>query len=73
MIYTVIKQSGFECPFCDKAIQLLDRKGLSYRIRPLERAHLIREATKYGMNTVPIILQDDELIGGYDELDKILS
>lgn len=73
MTYTVIKRRGQECPWCDKAIEALDIRGLSYSIRSPDREELIRTAHKAGMNTVPIIYRGEKLIGGYVELMEHLK
>lgn len=71
--YIVISQKGFKCPFCIKAVDLLDSKGLSYSLRPLEREHLLVAAKAAKMNTVPIIYYGPDLIGGYTDLMRHLD
>lgn len=73
MTYTVIKRRGQECPWCDKAIEALDIRGLSYSIRSPDREELICIAHKAGMSTVPIIYRGEKLIGGYVELMEHLK
>ena len=58
------------CPYCIRAKQLLDRRGLPY-----EEINLARDADgraqlveRTGMMTFPQILIDGELVGGYDQL-----
>ena len=58
------------CGYCSAAKRLLTSKGIDFDSinlagNPAERARLI-EAT--GWRTVPIILVDESLIGGYTEL-----
>ena len=71
--FTIISQAGFKCPWCEKAVDLLDSKGLGYNLRPLTRSQLLDEADRAKMNTVPIIYHGSKLIGGYTELDAYLS
>lgn len=63
------------CPFCVRAKQLLEQKGIDYNEIGLdgkaqERAELNK---KTGMRTVPQIFIDDELIGGCSELYALES
>lgn len=61
------------CPFCKKAVELLDSKGYKYV------EHLIdndqekkQELTKQtGQSTVPYVFIDGDLIGGFDDLKKM--
>lgn len=58
------------CPYCHRARALLDRKGVDYVVRDVERdPHLWTEiAERTGRNTVPQIFVDDRHIGDCDEL-----
>lgn len=59
------------CPYCIKAKQLLDMKGVNYEeLRTDESAELADEAVKKsgGIRTVPQIFIDDHHVGGCDEL-----
>ena len=58
-----------QCPYCVRAKQLLDRKGVSYQeirvdLHPEKREELIRQ----GRRTVPQIFIDNQAIGGCDDL-----
>ena len=58
------------CPYCRAAKVLLDSRGVKYdeidlTIDPAEKRRIME---KIGWRTVPIILINDKLIGGYDEL-----
>ncbi|MGH7884222.1 MAG: glutaredoxin 3 [Thermodesulfobacteriota bacterium] len=80
----VIIYTSSYCPYCKRAKGLLDSKGVDYTEinltdSPDERFELIK---KHNWRTVPMILINDKLIGGFDELaglerskelDKILS
>ena len=62
------------CPYCKKAILVLNRQGANPTIidiaqRPLQRAEMIKKAN--GGTTVPQIFFDDEHIGGCDDLVKL--
>ena len=58
------------CPYCVRAKQLLDDKGVAYESidvsNPADREELIAKAQ--GRRTVPQIFIDDSLVGGYDDL-----
>lgn len=62
------------CGYCGAAKRLLDSKGIEYESvdlggNPAARAKLVEET---GWRTVPIILLDGELIGGYTELSRAM-
>ncbi len=58
------------CPYCIRAKQLLDSKGIEYDEVNLDKnpEKKIETMQKLNWRTVPIILIGDELIGGYDQL-----
>lgn len=57
------------CPFCTRAKQLLDTRGVQYEEINLERDPRGRQqlVDKTGMMTFPQVLIGDELIGGFTE------
>ena len=61
------------CPFCDRAVQLLKEKNIEAEI--LDYTHdldqLMEWKNKTGWATVPIILINDTLIGGYTDLKEL--
>lgn len=63
------------CSFCNKAKQLLESKNLPYTyidvLKDINYAELLELKTKFNMNTVPMIVINDELIGGYTDLAKL--
>ncbi len=58
------------CPYCIRAKQLLDSKGVDYDEVNLDNdpEKKVETMQKLNWRTVPIILIGDELIGGYDQL-----
>ena len=59
------------CPYCDRAKQLLDQKGVTYtEIRIDEHPDRLEEMLRRaeGRRTVPEIFINDKLIGGFDDL-----
>ena len=66
--------TGPFCGYCNAAKRLLDSKQIAYEAidlggQPAERARLVAET---GWRTVPIIMLDGELIGGYTELTRAM-
>ena len=58
------------CPYCHAAKALLHRKGVKYKEidvtkDPVKKRRIMEEI---GWETVPIILINEKLIGGYDQL-----
>lgn len=62
------------CPFCDKAKALLKLKGIEYEERNINKDYTKEQLLEAVPNarTVPQIFLDDELVGGYTELQKKL-
>ncbi len=63
--------STTHCGYCRAAEALLHRKGVDFELidvtnDPARRAQLVERT--HGRRTVPVILLDDEVIGGYSEL-----
>ncbi|MCK6598831.1 MAG: glutathione S-transferase N-terminal domain-containing protein [Bdellovibrionaceae bacterium] len=61
------------CPFCVRAINLLNEKKLTYQEIDLtdkpEEIQKIKDET--GWRTVPIILINDQVVGGYTDLKAL--
>lgn len=59
------------CAYCDRAKKLLDEKKIPYEFYNVEEN---AEAYSYmiengrGMKTVPVIFENENLIGGFDNL-----
>lgn len=66
----VIIYSTRFCPFCVRAKQLLDKKGIQYRNIAVDKTPNLRQEMiqKSGRQTVPQIFLGKEHIGGCDEL-----
>lgn len=61
------------CPYCDRAKELLTARGLSYREIKLDRNdHEARQSLleRSGMKTFPQIFHGDNLIGGFSDLSE---
>ncbi|MHC4376506.1 MAG: glutaredoxin domain-containing protein [Planctomycetota bacterium] len=58
------------CPFCVRAKDLLKSKGVDFTEHVMDGkdAELNEVKRKYQHNTVPIVIVDGNLIGGYTEL-----
>ena len=64
------------CPYCVRAKALLDSKGIVYEERNISQGEWTKEQLLEavpGARTVPQILIDGKLIGGYDELKQNLQ
>jgi glutaredoxin len=64
------------CPWCVKAINLLNESGLEYAVILLDQALEYRRHLKkrYSWDTVPIVIEvdingEETLIGGYTDLE----
>jgi glutaredoxin len=67
---------GYEhCPWCVQARQLLASRGVSYTWRPMVAGSLQSEAIKsnHQWPTVPIVLRNGVLVGGFADLSRRLS
>jgi glutaredoxin 3 len=59
------------CPFCIRAKQLLDRKGVAYTEYTIDGDEAARQAMAeraHGRRTLPQIFIDNKHIGGCDDL-----
>ena len=67
-LYTTIS-----CPFCVAAKNLLISKNLEFTEIDLTSYLELRleVSTKHNWRTVPIVIIDDKLIGGFDDLNKL--
>lgn len=63
------------CPFCIRAKQLLDRKGVAYTEHVIDGDERAREAMAArgsdGRRSVPQIFIDDRHVGGCDDLHAL--
>ena len=68
---TIIRK--IPCPYCDAAKNLLKQRGIEYKDVDLtgDDDAIMAAKEKYGHATVPIILIDEKLIGGYNELSAL--
>ena len=68
------------CPFCVKAVGLLESKNVAYVFSPVDGEVLTETKQRWGHPTVPIVVERDlhecvyeSLIGGYTELSEYLT
>jgi len=61
------------CPYCDRAINFLEGRGIAYDIVDLtgQPEEIERIKNETGWRTVPIILINGELVGGYTDLKAL--
>ena len=72
---TAIVWSKYQCPYCDQAKALLKQKGIQFEERKIGDGWTkedLLEAVPTA-RTVPQIILNDELIGGFNELKKKLT
>lgn len=72
---TTIVWSKYQCPYCDQAKALLNSKGIQFEERKIGDGWTkedLLEAVPTA-RTVPQIILNDELIGGFTELKKKLT
>ncbi|MFU8925425.1 glutaredoxin 3 [Acinetobacter puyangensis] len=71
MTANVVVYSTTVCPYCIRAKQLLERKGIAYQeinlsTEPAEVRSELMQRTNH--RTVPQIFINDQFIGGFDQL-----
>ncbi len=59
------------CPFCIRAIQLLEEKGVNPKIIAVSRTEVTEMSKTTGMSTVPQIFINEQLVGGHSDLVKL--
>ncbi len=66
----VIIYTSAWCPFCVRALHLLDKKGVSYKNISVDGQPVVRQAMadKAGRTSVPQIWVGDTHVGGCDDL-----
>jgi glutaredoxin len=64
--------SKYYCPYCDKAKALLKMRGVEFEERKIGDGYTREELLEVVPNarTVPQIFIDNQLIGGYTELEN---
>lgn len=71
----VIVWSKYHCPFCDQAKALLSSRGIAFEERKIGDGYTKEELLEAvpSARTVPQIIINDQLIGGFTELRKYIS
>ncbi len=61
------------CPYCDRALVFFEARGIKVDIIDLtdKPDEIMSWKNKTGWSTVPIILINDQLIGGYTDLKNL--
>jgi|32_taG_2_1085360.scaffolds.fasta_scaffold16178_3 glutaredoxin 3 len=68
-----------DCPFCKKAVKLLEERNLDFNILDLKRRSRVLKELKniYDWQTVPMVFcrsnTNIEFVGGFDDLSERLS
>ncbi len=61
------------CPYCIKAKQLLNDNNISFEEVVITRDELGELSKETGQKTVPQVFLNDTLIGGCDDLQKLIE
>lgn len=71
----VIVWSKYHCPYCDQAKALLKQRGIPFEERKIGDGYTKEELLEEipTARTVPQIIIDGNLIGGFIELKKLLE
>ena len=71
----VIVWSKYHCPYCDQAKALLAQQGVKFEERKIGDGYTREELMEAvpDARTVPQILLDEKLIGGFTELKKLFE
>ena len=68
-MYRIYGRDG--CPFCAKAVALCEKRAFDYMYYDNEDYFAIKVLSKrHNHFTLPLIMKDDEFVGGYSELHK---
>ena len=67
--------SKYHCPYCDQAKALLNQRGIQFEERKIGDGYTKEELLEAipTARTVPQIILDGELVGGFNELKKKLT
>lgn len=67
--------SKYHCPYCDQAKSLLNQRGIEFEERKIGDGWTKEELLENipAARTVPQIIIDGELIGGFTELKKLFE
>lgn len=67
--------SGPACPWCVKAKDLLDKNGIEYEVVEIDSREklLFMQEHAPGMRSVPVIVHNGVVVGGYNALAEYLA
>ena len=73
---SAIVWSSANCPWCDRAKALLNSKGIPFQVMEIGKGPITKEMffdANPGARTVPQIWLDGQLVGGFEDLKKVLA
>ena len=75
MTQSVVVWSKDNCPYCKRAMLLLDNYSIKYEVRKIGEGWTKEQLLEAVPNarTVPQIIINDEVIGGYDDLSSYIE
>jgi glutaredoxin len=62
-----------DCKWCVKAKELLQVMGIDYYEKDLSNPKYFEEWKALGVKTVPQVMKEETLIGGYEKLERHLN
>lgn len=68
--------SSSNCPWCDRAKQLLVSKGIPFKVLEIGKGDITKEKffeANPGARTVPQVWLDGQLVGGFEQLKAALQ
>lgn len=67
--------SKYNCPYCDQAKALLKQKGIAFEERKIGDGYTKEDLLEAvpSARTVPQIILDDKLVGGFTDLKKLFE
>ncbi len=72
-MFLVYAYSRGRCPYCDRAVQILENRGAKFEVRVMDNNPVAREllATLAGATTLPQIYLDGKHLGGCSDLVQL--
>ena len=63
-----------KCPYCKDAIRELEKRGEDFTYLDVrEDSEALKDYSQYGYRTVPVIVDGEVLVGGFDNLINYLE
>ena len=66
---TTLLIGTLRCPFCQKAKDLMEELNINYKLIDSNSSQGIELMKKYNANGVPLIINGNKIINGFDEVE----